>query len=571
MKSHEARKPLVSQFYKHNHGNFVLVLFATVMMSFVNLVISWMLQQLVDLIAGTGNTFSLSQLLWVFLAVLGTIILMGAIRAYAMPRFISRAIGQYKDYAYGQLLKKSIASFSEETTSTYLSAFSNDTNSIETNYLEKLFDLVMDSLLCLGAFVLMFWYSPLLTVITLALAFVPLAASLLTGKRLAKMEKEVSRKNDGFLSMLKDGLSGFSVIKGFKAEKDILRLFSESNAQAQEAKRRRMTLAGILRTIGSTAGVLAQFGVFLVAAAMAVAGWGITPGVAWVFLQLSGLAVMFFQEAPELFSNRMAALGLVDKLAEALSQNVREEGTPIPKQLQDAIEVRDLSFAYQGGEEVLRQVNIRFQAGKSYALVGASGSGKSTLLNLLMGGQAGYSGNIFYDGQELRGIQTASLYELVSRVEQDVFVFNSTLRDNITMFRQFPESQVKRAEKLSGLSTLVEAKGETYLCGENGVGLSGGERQRVSIARCLLRQTPVLLVDEATAALDKETAFRVASSILDLTELTRIVVTHSLEEALLRRYDEILVLNHGRVVETGTFDALMGQKGFFYSLYTVAQ
>lgn len=571
MKSHEARKPLVSQFYKHNHGNFVLALFATVMMSFVNLVISWMLQQLVDLIAGTGNTFSLFQLLWVFLAVLGTIILMGAIRAYAMPRFISRAIGQYKDYAYGQLLKKSIASFSEETTSTYLSAFSNDTNSIETNYLEKLFDLVMDSLLCLGAFVLMFWYSPLLTVITLALAFVPLAASLLTGKRLAKMEKEVSRKNDGFLSMLKDGLSGFSVIKGFKAEKDILRLFSESNAQAQEAKRRRMTLAGILRTIGSTAGVLAQFGVFLVAAAMAVAGWGITPGVAWVFLQLSGLAVMFFQEAPELFSNRMAALGLVDKLAVALSQNVREEGTPIPKQLQDAIEVRDLSFAYQGGEEVLRQVNIRFQAGKSYALVGASGSGKSTLLNLLMGGQAGYSGNIFYDGQELRGIQTASLYELVSRVEQDIFVFNSTLRDNITMFRQFPESQVKRAEKLSGLSTLVEAKGETYLCGENGVGLSGGERQRVSIARCLLRQTPVLLVDEATAALDKETAFRVASSILDLTELTRIVVTHSLEEALLRRYDEILVLNHGRVVETGTFDALMGQKGFFYSLYTVAQ
>ena len=280
---------------------------------------------------------------------------------------------------------------------------------------------------------------------------------------------------------------------------------------------------------------------------------------------------MFFQEAPELFSNRMAALGLVDKLAVALSQNVREEGTPIPKQLQDAIEVRDLSFAYQGGEEVLRQVNIRFQAGKSYALVGASGSGKSTLLNLLMGGQAGYSGNIFYDGQELRGIQTASLYELVSRVEQDVFVFNSTLRDNITMFRQFPESQVKRAEKLSGLSSLVETKGETYLCGENGVGLSGGERQRVSIARCLLRQTPVLLVDEATAALDKETAFRVASSILDLTELTRIVVTHSLEEALLRRYDEILVLNHGRVVETGTFDALMGQKGFFYSLYTVAQ
>ena len=272
-----------------------------------------------------------------------------------------------------------------------------------------------------------------------------------------------------------------------------------------------------------------------------------------------------------MLANRRAALALIDKLAASLSQNIREEGAPIPKKLEEGIQVRDLSFSYQEGEEVLHHVNAQFQAGKSYALVGASGSGKSTLLQLLMAGHSGYSGEILYDGRELSTVSTQSLYELVSLVEQNVFVFNSTLRDNITMFRDFPPQQVQRAEELSGLAPLIQEKGEGYLCGENGSGLSGGQRQRVSIARCLLRHTPVLLVDEATASLDKETAFRISSSILDLEGLTRVVVTHSLDEALLRRYDGILVLHHGRVAETGQFQELMDHKGLFYSLYTVAQ
>lgn len=571
MNKRELRRPYVRQFYKNNMANFVLVLLSTVIMALINLVVSWMLQQIMDLLAGTGNTFSLLELLWIFLAVVGIIVLVGAARAYAMPRFYSKAMEQYKNYAYSQLLKKNISTFSGENTSTYLSAFSNDTASIETNYLEKLFTIVMDGLMCLGALGMMFWYSPLLTLIALGLSLLPLGASLLAGNHLVTAEKEVSQKNDKFLSMLKDGLSGFTVVKSFKAEKNILRLFSESNHQAQNAKAHRIFLAQILRTIGSIAGVIAQFGVFLTAAALSIAGWGVSPGVAMVFLQLSSLVVMFLQEAPELLSNRAAALGLVDKLAQYLSQNVREESSPIPKQLQDAIEIRDLSFAYEGGENVLHQVDTRFLAGKSYALVGASGSGKSTLLNLLMAGRANYSGEILYDGRELRTIQTDSLYELVSMVEQNVFLFNSTIKDNVTMFRNFPQDQVSRAEELSGLSPLIQEKGVDYLCGENGSGLSGGQRQRVSIARCLLRQTPVLLVDEATAALDKETAYRVSNSILDLKGLTRIVVTHSLEESLMRRYDGILVLSHGKIVESGQFDQLMAQKGLFYSLFTVAQ
>ena len=230
-----------------------------------------------------------------------------------------------------------------------------------------------------------------------------------------------------------------------------------------------------------------------------------------------------------------------------------------------------MTFSYEPGKQVLHGVSARFDAGKSYAIVGGSGSGKSTLLNLLMASHSGYGGDICYDGAELRGIRAESLYDLVSIVQQNVFIFNSSVRDNITMFREFDKSEVDEAIRLSGLSELIAARGEDYLCGENGIGLSGGEKQRISIARSLLRKTPVLLMDEATAALDAETAYYITSSILQLDGLTRIVVTHALDETLLRRYDRIFTLKNGRLIESGTFDELMDKKEYFYSLFTVSQ
>ena len=182
-----------------------------------------------------------------------------------------------------------------------------------------------------------------------------------------------------------------------------------------------------------------------------------------------------------------------------------------------------------------------------------------------------YTGPIRYDDTPLREISSESLYELVSMVQQNVFIFNASIRENITMFSDFPREEVNRAIQLSGLSALMANRGEDSLCGENGSGLSGGEKQRISIARCLLKKSQVLLVDEATAALDAQTAFQVGNAILDLQGLTRIVVTHSLDEALLKRYDCVLTLKNGSIIESGSFDELMKRRGYFYSLFTVSQ
>ena len=139
------------------------------------------------------------------------------------------------------------------------------------------------------------------------------------------------------------------------------------------------------------------------------------------------------------------------------------------------------------------------------------------------------------------------------------------------MFRSFNEEAIRRAIRLSGLESLVNEKGEDYICGENGANLSGGEKQRISIARSLLRDAKVLLVDEATSSLDAATAAQVTEAILSLDHMTRIVVTHSMDGEILGKFDRILALRNGRAEETGTFTELMEKKGYFYSLYTVSQ
>ena len=192
-------------------------------------------------------------------------------------------------------------------------------------------------------------------------------------------------------------------------------------------------------------------------------------------------------------------------------------------------------------------------------------------MNLLLASYTSYEGNIYFDETELKEISTASLYETESIIQQNVFIFNATIRDNITMFSSFPEEEIERAIALSGLSSVIQAKGADYLCGENGNGLSGGEKQRVAIARSLLKKSQVLLVDEATAALDSETAKQVFDAILDLDQVTSIVVTHALDASQLKKYDEILTMKNGCIVEKGTFEKLMEEKGYFYSLFTVSQ
>ena len=233
--------------------------------------------------------------------------------------------------------------------------------------------------------------------------------------------------------------------------------------------------------------------------------------------------------------------------------------------------LRNLSFAYRNGPEVLSSVNIAFEMGKSYAIVGTSGCGKSTLLRLLMGFDKDYSGEIRYGTTELNLISPERLWEYVSTIQQDVFCFNNTIKNNITMFRDFADDEILDAIKCSGLLDFVSTKGSEYLCGEGGCFLSGGERQRLSIARCLIRKTPILFVDEADSALDNDTASDILQTILNMDDTLRVIITHRLDASVMKMFDQIIVLHNGSIEEQGDFETLIAKKGYFYSLFRTVQ
>lgn len=562
-------REFIHQLYYKNRMNFIVTIILTIAMSSLNLMISWLIQQIMDSMANQ-NMQSVVRCAWIAASVVIAYTVANAVYRAVYPRFLQRAMQQYRDYTFSRLTQKSLRSFSKEGTALYVSALTNDCTSIENNYLAATFTLI-ELLFCFwGALIMMLYYSPVMLVLAVALSFLPVAVSMKAGNRLTEQEKEISKKNERFVSIVNELLSGFPVIKSFRAETQASRLFSQRNEQAEEAKKNKRRTEQLISLLANDAGIIAQMGIFLAGAWLAISGKGVTAGVVIVFVQLMNYILNPISQVPLLWSNRKAAIALMEKLSDALSENVREEGREKLNGFSEKIEVKDLTYGYEPESPVLKDLDVQFDAGKSYAIVGGSGSGKSTLLNLLMGSSSNYQGEICIDGVSIKNIESESLYQLMTSVQQNVFVFNDTIRNNVTMFHEFPDKEVTLALERSGLSEFIEKRGEDFVCGENGANLSGGERQRISIARALLRKSPILLVDEATAALDAATARAVSFSILNLVGMTRIVVTHRLEEAILRRYDKILVMKNGTICEQGNFDTLMQQKGQFYSLFQIA-
>lgn len=571
MKHKPLARQLTAQFFRGNLPMFALAVFAALTGGTLNLIVTWLMQQLIDAASGLPGALPLGQLAWItggFILLCAALMLL---KYASEPRFIEKAMRQYKDFAFQKLTEKSISSFRAESTAAYLSALTNDAASIEADDLSQLLSVITKAVTFFGALAMMLWYSPLMTAIAAGVTVLPLIASLLTGGQLQAAEKRVSDQNRDFTAALSDCLGGFSVVKTFRAEKEIFRLFAESNRALEQEKFSRRRLKALVGMIGATTGIIAQLGVFLAGAYLALTGKGLTAGAVILFVNLMNFMIEPVAELPALLAARKAARGLIAKLADALEQDeVQPDGVQIAP-LMRQLRLEDVRFSYDGETEILRGVSAVFDAGKAYAIVGASGSGKSTLLNLLTTPGMAYAGKILLDGTELRTVSPESLYETVSVIQQNVFVFNASIRDNVTMFRSFPPEELAQAVRRAQLEALLAERGEDYLCGENGSGLSGGEKQRISIARSLLKHASVLLADEATAALDAQTAHQFTDDILSLSGVTRIVVTHTLEQAALRRYDGILVLKDGRIAESGSFDDLMAQKGYFYALYTVSQ
>ena len=558
---------LRQKIYEKNHMNYAVACVSVAINTILTIAISFLFKDFTDVaISGTIEEFyDLIIRLLIFLIFFAIIEM---ISFYFKNRFIERGIRQYKDAAFKRILSKHIASFQKESTSTYISALTNDVNSIEMNYLDGGFQIFNQILLFGGGLAAMFYLNVWLTIAVILMCLLPLGISMIFTTSIEKSEQQTSMRNAGFTGLIKGLLDGFTVIKSFQAEKEIQKNVIKENHEVEKIKRKRRNLISMVTLMSSIGGFLVSMSVFVVGGYLAIQK-ELSVGVLIAFVQLTNYVVSPLQIAPPLISARKASKTLIEKLqmTSKIQDTIKVEHTPCIT-FDQGIVLDQVNFSYDQEHTVLQDVSCCFEKGKSYAIVGGSGSGKSTLLQLLLGYHT-YMGDIRMDNTSMKQIESDQLYEMFSMIQQNVFIFDDTLENNITLYKAFDKQQVEQAVKMAGLYDFWLEKGKDYPCGENGIHLSGGEKQRLSIARSLLKDTPVLLMDEATASLDVKTSYQIENAVLNMQNKTRIVVTHKLSKEILSRYDEILVIGKHTIIEKGSFDELYEQKGYFYSLYTI--
>lgn len=565
-------KKIMKDFYCNNKLNFTIAVFSQILTAILYVAIAFLI--LITIEAMEKNDIrGVIREGEVLLGILLLYLISSLTNKTYKNRFMMYGLTRFKSSIFEKILNKTIGEYEFAASGGVMSAFYNDLGSIEVNYLNGNLQLIHQVSLLILALISMLYLNVFLACCVLATCIIPLVVSYFLGKRLVEREEKTSDESEGFASQVKDILNGFIVIKSFKAEKEVLDLFNTQSFTLEEAKQERRNTNDTIVIAGQISGVIMISLIFVIGQFLAYKGI-MSIGAVLAFVQLSNYVNEPVQKIVPLWSNRKAAISLLEKISVISQKNEQiekqEQSKIVVKQFQTSIQLKDLSFGYEKGQNILNHLNLTFEKGKSYAIVGASGCGKSTLLHLMLGYYNNYDGSILYDGISIKDINYESLYDLVAVMQQNVFLFNSSIEDNITMFKKFDKEKIQKATELAGIDVLIQEKGYDYDCGIGGDNLSGGEKQRVSIARCLLRGTPILIMDEATAALDNAKAYEVENLMLQMKDLTRIVVTHKLEAELLKKYDSIVVLKNGKVSEQGTFDELIQKREYFYSLYSVS-
>ena len=561
----EITKSLEKEYFKNNKGMFALNMVLRLSIGLAEIVLSYSLMRIIDTaIAGDWNQFYKTILLCG-----GAIIIDGIcffIMRYTYASFLRKGVMQYRNAVFQRILNRPLSQRKQDLSDAYLSALTNDITTMETGYYEKLFLAVTSMVMCMISMILMLHESWLLTVIAVAFMLIPISVSIITGNKLAQTEKNVSDKNADFVAVLRDFFDGYSTIKLFRIEKQTEQVFDRYNKDLEDVKYKKRTLSRLIEMLSGVAGEVSQFGIFIVGALMVLNKTGVTIGMITMFLQLMNYLLAPLNDIPQIIAAKKSKHLLIEKIAGLLTVEEKEQSVLIKQKLQNGICLQNVSYSYEGDTPVLTDVSVDFERGKSYAIIGPSGCGKSTLLNLVAGNLSDYEGQILFDDTDVKTCSVESLYQHIVFMQQQVFLFRDTLKNNITLYRDIAKEKICDAIEKAGLDSLIQTIGLDYVYGESANNLSGGEKQRIAIARSFLMDGEVIVMDEMTSALDLENSRRIIGEVLSLKDKTKIMVTHNLDEEILRKVDEIIVMSEGKIVEIGDYDSVIKTSVFGLSM-----
>ena len=590
------RNPLSQSFFQGNRKNLFMAVLGTTVLSVGILSVPQLMQILIDFLSG-NHRYSMHQIILMAIAVLLMVSFSGLCTYYFRTKFSTKAVFQYRKMAYHYLSKKKVTEFYGQNTAVYLSALNTDLQKIKEDFLDQI-PILSQIVICgIGAVLVMIRYNFFLAMMACLISLIPFFAALFSGRNMEKIEENLSKENAEYLAFLKDFAVGFTIIKSYKVEGIFSALHDKICQKVEARMEEREKCVEKINYFAAISGYITQFAILLLCAVVAYRSKSISVGTVLAFSRLINYIIDPVTELPGMLSKARTAYALSEQFWEKIGKGEQEEqqeqqqksgeivkdgyhqhtdtdshekALPIPS-LQGDICFSRLSFSYTPEKQVLKDFTLRVKEGEKLILLGASGSGKSSILKLLMGIERSQGGEISIGNRQLSTLPEESLFRSISYIQQEVFIFDGSIYENITLFQDYGKEELELAIEKSGLKNLILEKGLDYPCGENGAALSGGERQRINIARSLLRKTPILLADEITAALDKENSYLVLDSLLSLENITEILVLHDLDSRILNRVDRICVLKEGEIVEEGIFSELMEKKGYFYSLFMMEQ
>ena len=555
----------MKQLTKYHKKSFYTFMIFNILVPLTNIAFAYSIKIIID--SGMSqNREALTQAILIGAIVIFIYASLNFISLRLRNKLIRQIMSRYKNKVFKSILDRDYREFSKEKSGKFISILTENMKKIEQDYLHQYFNISKNISLMFFSLVAMFIGNWFLTLLVIIASVIPMIISGLIGQKSASLQNSSMIADQKYLAKVKDILAGFLVIKSFNVKEAIGQDYKNENEKLDEI----YFIKGKFDVLSNVISQLSGMIVFLVAfggGMYLVFGGHTTIGSVTAIVQLVNFVVMPLNEigmGMSKFREGQATLNSFEV------KDVIELQTGKTKEyFDDVISFSNVDFSYPNAEEkIFNNLSLQIKKGEKIAIVGMSGSGKSTLLNLLLRFYDVTSGYISIDNQDLQAISAESLYNLMTTVQQDVYIFDDTLKANITLSQSFTEDDIKKAVQQSGLESYIleNELGLQTLCGENGSNLSGGERQRLSIARALIRKTPILLLDEATSSLDNKVTTEIESSILEIQDLTVLVVTHKLNKSMLKKYNRILFMKNGVIVEDGSFDNLMDRKGEFYKL-----
>ncbi len=562
-KDSKIRNSYYLRIFQKNRLLLSICILVSILTSAGSAAIALLLKNIIDITVSKDMTKFTRTLLFnlVFLAVFALVCYANSL----LSKFLmKKVISKMRSSVFNGIFRRSYQDFYEVNTADYISVLTNDIKLVEENYMQPLMGIIENMMSFLFTLALLIFISPIITAILFIGMILMFVIPGMIGTKLQSKQDALSAGYSLFTSKIKDLFSGFEVIKSFHLFGHMKEQFQQENELLTNKKFQSDRLFVLNETVSQFLAVFMQI-ITIFAAAFLVIKGDITMGTLIAIMQLAGSFVMPLVFLMQNFPKIQSVAPIMKRMQQFDDYIELSKGNMEPE-FKEKVKITDLSYAYKEEQPVLEDINLEIMKGKKYVIVGESGCGKTTFVKLLMGYYSDYKGEISYDGYKLRECDAGKISELVSIIHQNVYMFDKTIKENICLFQEYPKEILDQALIQSGVDKflpLMQDDLETMV-GENGANLSGGQRQRIAIARSLVKGTPILILDEGTSALDQQTSNEIEQYLLQNKDLTLITITHKLNEELLSSYDQVIFMDKGHIVESGSYKELYSAKKSFY-------